>query len=276
MDALPLIKFVVVDRIPFALAVLLVAVVVTRIGTRSADALAERFTHRRLLFKQAIAFGRFGVAIVATLLVVGSVFQFSNEVLLAIGGSAAVAVGFAFKDLLASLAAGLILLVDRPFQVGDRVAFGDHYGEVIEIGLRTVRIRTLDDNLVSIPNNRFLNEEVACANSGALEQMCVFDFYIGCGEDFAAAKDIVFEATASSRFVYLRRPVVVHVWEGPVPEGAERFAIRVRVKAYVFDGRYETAFRTDVMERVKRAFRGRGIRSAGEIEWAARGTGEVA
>ena len=52
-----------------------------------------------------------------------------------------------------------------------------------------------------------------------------------------------------------------------MPDGAERFAIRITTKAYVLDGRYETAFGTDITERVKRAFRERGIRTAGELEW---------
>jgi small-conductance mechanosensitive channel len=180
-----------------------------------------------------------------------------------------VAVGFAFEDVLASLMAGILLLFDRPFQVGDRITFQSHYGEVLEIGLRSVRIMTLDDNLVSIPNHRFLNDAVATANAGSLHQMCVFPFWVGCNEDIASAKRIVYEAAASSRYVYLDKPVVVVVREGPVPDGAERFAVELKVKAYVFDGRYETAFGSDVTERVKRAFSLQGIRTAGELEWGA-------
>ncbi|MCB9758336.1 MAG: mechanosensitive ion channel [Alphaproteobacteria bacterium] len=262
-----LLRFLVLDRVPVALLVVVIAALTMRVGTRSLEALAERFTQHRLLFKQIIAVSRFLVLILATLAVVSLIFQLSDEVLLAVSGSVAVAVGFAIKDLLASLMAGIILLFDRPFQLGDRVEFSGQYGEVVEIGLRTVRIATLDDNLVSIPNNRFLSDTVSCANAGALDQMCVFHFYIGCNEDFELARRIVFEATASSNYVYLEKPIAIVVREGPVPDGAERFAIRITSKAYVFDGRYETAFGTDVTIRVKRAFRRHGIRTAGELEW---------
>ena len=47
-------------------------------------------------------------------------------------------VGFATKDLVASLVAGLLVMFDRPFQVGDRVWFGGEYGDVLAIGLRSV------------------------------------------------------------------------------------------------------------------------------------------
>lgn len=267
MDALPILKFVVVEHIPYALAVMVIALVAQRAGTRVLGAVSERFTTRRLLVKQVSAVLRFAIVLLASVLVIGSVFQLTDEVLLALGGSAAVAIGFAFKDLLASLMAGVILLFDRPFQVGDRVEFGGAYGEVLEIGLRTVRIRTLDDNVVSIPNHLFLNESVSCANTGELHQLCVIDFYLGCDQDFDTAKEIIYEATASSRFAFLRAPISVTVLEGPVPNGGERLAVRVRSKAYVFDGRYENAFSSDVMERVKRELRRRGIHTAGDLEW---------
>ncbi|NOY26357.1 MAG: mechanosensitive ion channel [Oligoflexia bacterium] len=254
--------------VPYAIAVIVVAYLLTRVGTQTLDALSERFTERRLLFKQLTAIGRFIILLVATVSVASAVINFTREALLAVGGSVAVAVGFAFKDLLASLMAGIILLFDRPFQVGDRISFDGAYGEVVEIGLRTVRIHTLDHNLVSIPNNRFLSDAVSCANAGALDQMCVFDFWIGCNEDFEQAKTIIYEATASSRYVYLAKDISLVLREGPVAGGGERFAVQITVKAYVFDGRYEVAFGTDITERVKRAFRAAGIRTAGEREWA--------
>jgi hypothetical protein len=56
-------------------------------------------------------------------------------------------------------------------------------GEVVEVGLRTVRIAPLDDNLVSIPNNPFPSGAVSFADAGALDPMCVFSFYIGSTEN---------------------------------------------------------------------------------------------
>ncbi len=258
-------RFLVLDRLWLVPLVLAAAWIVSGLISRYLDALGERFTARRLRLKQIAAVSRFLILLLATVVLATSVLRLSDEALLAIGGTLTLALGFAFKDLLASLMAGLILLFDRPFQVGDRVEFAGHYGEVLEIGLRTVRLVTLDDNLISIPNNQFLTGVVACANAGELNQMCVFDFYIGCDEDFEIAKQIVHEAAAASRYVFLGKPITVVVREGPVPEAGLRFAVRLTLKAYVFDGRYETAFGTDVTERVKRAFTLRGIRTAGQL-----------
>jgi small-conductance mechanosensitive channel len=263
MDA-QLLQFVDLSRIPFAFGVIVCAWLLNRFIARSLDDLGVRFNERRLLFKQIGSFSRFFILIASAVLVAAAVVRFSDEVMIALGGSVAVAVGFAFKDLLASLISGIILLFDRPFQVGDRVEFAGHYGEILEIGLRTVRMATLDDNLISIPNSRFLTDAVSCANAGALDQMCVFEFFVGCREDFDLAKDLVYDAVASSNFVYLRKNIVVHVREVPVPQNG--FAVKITAKAYVFDGRFESAFATDVQERAHRAFRVHGVRTAGWLQ----------
>ncbi len=108
--------------------------------------------------------------------------------LLALGGGAAVAIGFSLKDLVASLFAGIILLFDRPFQVGDRVTFGNTYGEITSIGLRAVRLQTLDDNLVTIPNSRFIVDPVASGNAGELDMMVVMPFHLALNADIAAGQ----------------------------------------------------------------------------------------
>jgi small-conductance mechanosensitive channel len=254
------------DQLPVAIGVAVLGWLLLRLATRFLEGLGERITAWRLGLKQLAVFIRFLVLTVLTILVVSMLFEVTDEVMLAVGGSVAVAVGLALKDVLGSLVAGVILLFDRPFRVGDRVTFGTTYGEVVEIGLRTVRIVTLDDNLVSIPSSRFLSDAVASANAGALDQMCVFDFHVGCDADIDLARRIVYEATASSRFVFLGKPIAILVRELPV-EGAMTFALRITAKAYVLDGRLESAFGTDVTERVKRAFRSAGVpapRGAGQ------------
>ncbi|MCA9494960.1 MAG: mechanosensitive ion channel, partial [Myxococcales bacterium] len=148
-DVQNLVRFVALDRLPFALLVVVVAWGLLNLGTRLLDDLGERFTDRRLLFKQTKALTRFFIYLTVPVIVASSVLQLQSEALFAVAGSVSVAVGFAFKDLLGSLIAGVILLMDRPFQVGDRISFGGFYGEVMEMGLRSVRMATLDDNLVT-------------------------------------------------------------------------------------------------------------------------------
>jgi len=251
-------QFVAWDRVPVAVFVAMVGWVVLTVVGRVLDDLGERFTDRRLLFKQANALFRFFMFLAVPLLLTASLLQLSNEAVLAVAGSIGVAVGFAFKDLLGALVAGVLLLFDRPFRVGDRITFGDTYGEVMEMGIRSVRLATLDDNLVTIPNNKFLTDEVASANAGALDAMVVVSFYMPAAEDFQRAQALVGEAVATSRYAYLNKPVVIELEDRFL---GQRFVTVVTARAYVFDVRFEKDFVTDVTERVKLAFRAAGIRT---------------
>ncbi|MGD8439087.1 MAG: mechanosensitive ion channel family protein [Holophagae bacterium] len=243
-------------NLPYAVLIIIVTVVAARLLTQTAEGLGERFTDRRLLIHQLGSFGRFFLYFLGALGVLLAVLTKDTAAWVAVGGAAAVSVGFALKDLVSSLVAGLVILVDRPFQVGDRVTFGDWYGEISHIGLRSVRMITLDDTQVTIPNNIFLTDVVASGNAGAVDMMVQIDFHIAIDQDLSRAKTIVREALTSSRFVNLSRPwtvVVSEVFEGSCP------ALRLRAKAYVLDVRFEKAFESDVTERVAEAFRDQGI-----------------
>lgn len=76
---------------------------------------------------------------------------------LGIGG---MAIALAAKDTLANLFGSLVILVDRPFTVGDWVEIDDYEGTVEEVGLRVTRIRTFANSLISIPNGTLTTKAV--------------------------------------------------------------------------------------------------------------------
>jgi small-conductance mechanosensitive channel len=252
MESAEILRFFKPAGVPYAALIIVISIVVSRLLTNSLIRLGERFADKRLLINQVGSFLRFGVYLLGGLGAAAFVLDLSREVLIAVGGTVAVAIGFALKDIFASVVAGLIILVDRPFQVGDRVTFDGYYGEIRHIGLRSVRLTTLDDTQVTIPNNKFLTDSVASGNAGAVEMMIQIDFWIGVDQDVAEAKQIVEEALTSSRFVDLE-----FSWNVTVSQVIQEnyFAVRLRAKAYVLDVRFEKAFETDVTERVLAAFR---------------------
>jgi small-conductance mechanosensitive channel len=149
------------------------------------------------------------------------------------------------------------MLFDRPFQVGDRVTFGDTYGDVISLGMRSVKLRTLDDNIVTIPNSTFLTNVTSCGNYGVLDMQVVMDFHMAPDQDINRAMELIREAAATSCYIFLAKPIHVRVKEEIIEN---HFAIRLRLKAYVLDTTYEKAFETDVTLRVLEAFRAEPIR----------------
>ncbi|MCA9592359.1 MAG: mechanosensitive ion channel family protein [Myxococcales bacterium] len=218
--------------------------------------LSARFAHRRLLFSKIESFTRFFVYFATGIVVVGLSFQINQTVLTLIGGTFAVAVGFAMRDLVAAMIAGVTIMFDRPFQVGDRVQYAGEYGDITAIGLRSVRMQTLDDNTVTIPNNKILTDVSSCGNYGALDMQVQIDFFVGVDQDIELAERLITEGILSSRYVFLDKPVVV-IMKEEIKE--DYVALHLRGKAYVLDTKYEKAFETDVTKRVLLAFRKNGV-----------------
>ncbi len=81
-------------------------------------------------------------------------------------GVVGIAIGFAAKDTLSNVIAGVLLILDRPFEVGDRIevwsapANSATWGDVLHIGLRATKIRTTDNIVIIIPNNEIMMRDI--------------------------------------------------------------------------------------------------------------------
>ena len=168
------------------------------------------------------------------------------ENIFALLGAAGFAIGFAFKDYVSSLVAGVVVTAERPYRPGDWVQIGDVYGEVKSVGLRAVDVLTADDTLVTIPHARIWTDAIKNANDGARDHLCVADFYVDPEHDAAAVRAQLYDVAITSPFLHLARPVSVVLRE-------ELWATHYRVKAYPVDNRDEFAFVSDLTVRGKTA-----------------------
>lgn len=257
-------------RIGFLLLGIAFLVFLAGMLNRLAARASDYFPSRRLLFLQIVTIVNFCNYVFGGALLIYVALSTAKELLIALGGGAAVAIGLSLKDLVASLVAGLTLLFDRPFVVGDRVQFGDTYGEIKSIGLRSVKLVTLDDSLVTIPNARFISDVVSSGNAGALDMMIVIPFHIALDADLEAARRLIYETVVTSRFAYLAKPVKVVVAEVTI---GPNLALKLMAKAYVLDVKYEKDFQTDVVTRVSKAFVEYGIKRPPMMGYAAAGSG---
>jgi small-conductance mechanosensitive channel len=240
----------------FALLAVAGGMVVLRVISDVVDRLGKRFANRRPTIQKYESVVRFVVYIVTFAIAVSLSVRIDTTTLTVLGGTLAFAVGFAMRDLMAAFIAGITIMFDRPFQVGDRVTFAGEYGDVLKIGLRSTRINTLDDNIITVPNNKVLTEVTSSGNFGALEMQTPFDFYIGVDQDIELAVELIREACLTSPYVFLERPVPVFVKEVILHDYV---AMQLTVRPYVFDCKYEKPFETDVHLRVAQAFRARGV-----------------
>jgi MscS family membrane protein len=85
---------------------------------------------------------------------------------LASAGIISIAVGFAAKDTLANLFAGVFILADAPYKIGDFIELEGQRGQVMKIGLRSTRILTRDDIEITIPNSTIANSKIINESGG--------------------------------------------------------------------------------------------------------------
>lgn len=255
-DFAKLLQFVRWGGLAFAIPLMAAGFVLLRVVEGLTGKLSQRFSSRRptLLMLQSVV--RF-VVYVATLAVgIGLSFRLDSTTITVVGGALAFAVGFAMRDLVAAFIAGVTIMFDRPFQVGDRVQFAGQYGDIVKIGLRSVRMITLENNLVTIPNNKVLTDVTTANTYGALEMQVPMDFYVGVDQDLKRAIAIVREACLTSPYAFLAKPVPIEARQVLL---GDYVMVRLKARPYVYESRYERELETDVYLRVLEAFRAQGI-----------------
>jgi small-conductance mechanosensitive channel len=238
-------------KIFWAIIVFLIGFVAIKYSTRLLERVGERWTNLRLTIKGLVPIVRISGWTVVIYFIVANIFEPPIETLVALTASAGIAIGFASQDILKNIFGGIMILFDHPFQVGDKIEIGNYYGEVISIGLRTVRVVTKDDSLVAIPNSEIVNQSVSNSNSGESNCQVVAEFYLPADIDIKEARKLAFKAAAVSRYVYLKKPIAI-VFKNEINQG--RSMLKLRLKAYVLDIRYEFAFASEMTETVMREF----------------------
>lgn len=103
--------------------------------------------------------------IVVTILAVLNQFGVETASIIAVLGASALAIGLALQGTLSNVAAGAMLLILRPFKVGDAVSIGGTTGVVDSIGLFTTEMHTFDNIGVSMPNSRVWGNEIQNLNA---------------------------------------------------------------------------------------------------------------
>lgn len=179
----------------------------------------------------------------------------TSENLLAIFGTIAFALGFAFKDYASSLIAGVVALYERPYRNGDWVTIENTTGEVQSLDLRTVQILTPDDTVVAVPHSRIWTTAIYNANSGHRELMCVASFYLDPEHDGRTVQQKLYDVALTSPYLHIHRPILITATEEP-------WGTHYRLKAYPIDGRDQFRFITDLTLRGKTMLQRLQIRPA--------------
>jgi len=169
----------------------------------------------------------------------------------AIIGAAGLAIGFALQGSLANFAAGVMLIIFRPFKSGDYIEAGGTSGVVEEISIFNTILKTLDNRRVIVPNGKITGDNIT--NYSALEIRRVdLVFGIGYGDDLKRAKDILVQIVSGDDRI-LRDPAPT-VAVSELGDSSVNFVVRPWVKTVDYWSVY-----FDLTERVKTTFDEKGI-----------------
>jgi small-conductance mechanosensitive channel len=245
---------VTVSSLLLALAILIASLVLSRLAR---SFVADRLLGRtRLAVGTRYAIGRvFGYVILALGILVALQPLGVNATTLAVfGGALGIGIGFGLQDVVKNFVAGLIILVERPVQVGDSIEIDDVVGTVTEVRARATVLRTNDDIYLIVPNSKFISETVVNRSFGKRQVRYSIPVGVAYGNDPKAVEEALLEAAARSENV-LREPPP-RVWFREFGESSLNFELLCWTSKLLHSA---GAFRSELNHLVYDSLRGRGI-----------------
>lgn len=192
-------------------------------------------------------------ALLLVFVIVAAVNQLGVETtsFIAVLGAAGLAVGFALQGSLSNFASGVMLIIFRPFKVGDYVQAGGEAGSVEEVAIFTTVLKTPDNRKVIIPNGAITGGSIT--NFSAMENRRVdLVFGIGYGDDIKKAKETLERIVAEDDRILKDPAPTVAVSE--LADSSVNFVVRPWVKTADYWAVY-----FDLTEKVKLTFDQQGI-----------------
>jgi small-conductance mechanosensitive channel len=148
-------------------------------------------------------------------------------------GIGGLAISLAAQDTIRDTIAGFIILIDQPFRLGDRIEIEKlgKWGDVVEIGLRTTRIRTRDNRLVIIPNSIISTNQVVNYTYPDPQYRIETHVGIAYGTDIERARQVIVDAVRQVDDVLPDKPVDALYIE--MADSAMKFRVRWWIESYV-------------------------------------------
>jgi len=188
------------------------------------------------LGRQLMPFLRRVALIILTVIFVIMILDYFNiEVsgFVATLGIGSLAIALAAQAALSDTISGFVIMIDRPYRIGDRIEVQDlkTWGDVVDIGLRSTRIRTLDNRMVIIPNSVIAKSLIVNHSYPDTQYRIQNHIGVAYGTDIEKARSVIIEAVKTVEGVLLDRPVEALFLE--FGDSALIFRIRLWLESYV-------------------------------------------
>lgn len=254
----------ILEKVFHALLIIFLAVPVKNFLTIAIGFLQNKIAHRTenkiddIIFELLSRFA--GFIIIATAIIIALDSLGVNVMpFIAGAGVAGIAIGFAAKDTLSNLIAGILLIIDRPFEVGDRIEVwtapsgSSTWGDVIDIGLRATKIKTTDNIVIIIPNNEIMLRDIINYTTISEQIRVRINIGVAYDADMQLAKDIILKVADSAEWVSKQpapKVVVKHFGES---------AVDLQLRVWINDARQRMNTISYITDRVKSGFDEQGV-----------------
>ena len=261
---LNLISLPVIEKIFFAFMVMLLASFVNGMARTLLPLLREKLADRTKSKVDDVIFdllNRFASVIIFVTAAVLALDVLGVNILPFIAGAgiAGIAIGFAAKDTLSNLIAGILLIIDRPFEVGDRIEVwtapvnSSTWGDVLDIGLRATKIRTTDNIVIIIPNNEIMRRDIINYTTITQEIRVRVPIGIDYDADVKKAKEIITKLSLELDWVMQRPEPKV------VAKSFGESAVNLEARVWISQPRKRMDTISHITDRVKEVFDQEGI-----------------
>ena len=220
---------------------------VRRIVQKAAEK-SNRFSELLEQFMIKISFR--AVMIIGLVVALGTV-GINVAALLTVIGGASFIIAFALQDTLSNFAAGIMLLIYRPFDVGDVVEVGGVSGKIDQVSLVSTMIRTFDNKVVLVPNKNVWGQIITNSSSSRVRRVDMI-FGIGYSDDTEKAKEILTKIVEDHELVLDKPTPTIQLHE--LADSSVNFICRPWVKTPDY-----WQVHWDVTQRVKAEFDKSGI-----------------
>ncbi|ETX01933.1 MAG: hypothetical protein ETSY1_05460, partial [Candidatus Entotheonella factor] len=129
-------------------------------------------------------------------------------------------------------------------------------GEVVKIGLRSTKMMTLDNEVITVPNSQLLQAVLANVNAGTVDSPITTHVYLPPHANINRIERVVREVVLTSKALCRNKPLSIMVKE--INQDGQMM-IDMAIHAYVFDVRFEETFLTDITRRTKQAIFDKGL-----------------
>ena len=187
------------DNVLYLALILIILLLIYRIITILFDWYAEKINagdNRNLsgsLFPLLKKVSKILIAALAVVIVL-SRFDVNISAFIVSLGVGSLAIALAAQDTISNMIAGFIIMIDRPFRIGDRIKYGTETGDVVEIGIRSTKILDFDNNLVIMPNNEIVKSKIVNVTYPNILTRVIIEVGVAYGTDLKKVKEIMLNA----------------------------------------------------------------------------------